>query len=177
MTGFITLDDAKEHLVVLDDVDDALIQRLIDAATRLAEARTGYVALQRSESFLFDGFGRQLELRMRPVDVDSLAVTYLDGDGAEQVFTDIRAIEKNGTIRILPAIGFCWPRTACAAGVVTVEATVGLGSTANAITAETPDNIKHAVRLCVGSWYQDREIGPIPDAADELLDDERSRRV
>jgi hypothetical protein len=38
MPGFITLEDAKAHLVVLDDNDDDLIQDLIDAASKHAEA-------------------------------------------------------------------------------------------------------------------------------------------
>jgi hypothetical protein len=35
MTGFITLEDAKQHLVDVPDDDDALVQRLIDAASKL----------------------------------------------------------------------------------------------------------------------------------------------
>jgi hypothetical protein len=126
MTGFITLEDAKQHLVDVPDDDDAAVQRLIDAASSYAEGRTGYVAVQRDESFLFDRFGRQLELRLRPVDLATITVSYLDGNGSSQAFTDFRTIEKHGTIRILPAIGFRWPIPVCAAGAVTVDATVGL---------------------------------------------------
>jgi hypothetical protein len=68
MPGFITLADAKAHLVVLDENDDGLIQDLVDAASKHAEARTGYVAEIREETFLFDRFKRHLELRLRPVD-------------------------------------------------------------------------------------------------------------
>jgi uncharacterized phiE125 gp8 family phage protein len=177
MPGFITLADAKEHLVVLDETDDALIQRLVDAASKHAEARSGYVAAIREEVFVFDRFARHLELRLRPVDADTVALTYLDGNGAPQSFTDIRVIVKNGTTRVLPAIGFCWPSVPCAEGVITVTADVGLAEDDAAISAATPDNIKHAVRLCVGSWYRDREVGAVPEAADLLLEDERARRV
>lgn len=177
MPGFITLEDAKAHLVVLDTKDDALIRRLIDAASKHVESHIGYVALERDETFLFDGFGRHLELRLRPVDATSIAVQYLDGNGDTQTFTDIRKILKNGTTRILPAIGFCWPCVPCAEAVISVTATVGLGADDTAASAIAPDNIKHAVRLCVGSWYRDREVGAVPEWADKLLDDERARRV
>ena len=177
MVGFITLEDAKAHLVVEHDLDDAVIQRLIDAASKVAEARTGYVALTREEQFLFDRFGRQLELRLRPTDAESVAVAYLDGNGDNQPFTDVRVVTKNGTTRIVPAIGSAWPGTVCALGAVTVTANVGLGETEAAIAAATPENIRHAVRLCVGSWFEDREAGPIPDAAADLFDDIRARRV
>jgi uncharacterized phiE125 gp8 family phage protein len=177
MPGFITLADAKKQLVVLDEIDDGLIQDLVDAASKHAEARTGYVAENRAEIFLFDRFTRHLELRLRPVDADSVALQYLDANGDLQSFTDIRVIVKNGTTRVVPAIGFCWPCVPCAEGVITVTADVGLGADEAAISAAAPANVKHAVRLCVGSWYDDREVGAVPQAAGDLLEDERARRV
>lgn len=178
MAGFIGLADARAQLRPDGIDDDPLIQSLIDAASAHVERLTGYVAATRvGEAFRFDRFGRQLELRLRPIDPDTIAVSYLDGNGDAKVFADIRVVEKNGTTRILPAIGFCWPEPVCAPGAVTVTATVGFGATDQDGAAAAPDNVKHAVRLLVGSWYDDREAGPVPAAVNGLLEDERARRV
>jgi uncharacterized phiE125 gp8 family phage protein len=177
MAGFISLADAKAHLVVEHDADDALIAGLIDAASAHAEARTGYVAETRTESFVFDRFGRELELRARPINADTIAVSYLDGTGELQPFTDFRAVQKHGTVRLVPAIGSCWPATACTPGAVTITADVGFGATEEAGAPDAPDGLKHAVRLCIGSWYLDREAGQIPAWVNPLLEDVRARRV
>lgn len=172
MAGFITLEDAKAHLRIDDGEDDTTIQSLIDAASRHVERMTGYVAEQREESFSFDFFGSQLELRLRPIATETIEVSYLDGNGEEQPFTDVRVIEKNGTVRVLPAIGSCWPGAACAGGAVSVTATVGFADTAAA-----PDTIKHAVRLCVKAWFDGCAEEELPPAVGMLLDDERAQRV
>ena len=178
MAGFIGLEDAKAHLVAVPDDDATLVQSLVDAAAAHIERRTGYVAASRAdEAFSFDRFGRQLELRLRPVDPESIAVSYLDGDGTEQVFTDIRVVEINGTTRILPAIGHSWPTPVCAPGAVTVTATVGYAATDADGAPAAPDTLKHATRLLIGSWYQDRESGPVPETVALLLDDERAKRA
>lgn len=173
MPGFLSIDDAKEHVVVENDSQDELLQRLINSAGRHIEARSGYVSNEREESFSFDRFSRQLELRLRPVKPDTIVVKYLDGDGEEQTFTDFRVVTKNDTTRIVPAIGHCWPSTPCGLGMVTVTATVGFA------TPETsaPENLRHAARLMVGIWFRDREDAEIPDAVYDLIDDERARRV
>jgi uncharacterized phiE125 gp8 family phage protein len=177
MPGFISLADAKAQLVVENDTSDELIQRLINAAGAHIERQVGYVAEQREEIFAFDRFTRQLELRLRPVDPDSIAVTYLDSNGDEQTFTDFRVTVKNGTTRIVPAIGFCWPRSACTPGAVTVTATVGFADSEAEAADDAPETLRHATRVCVCSWFQDREAGPIPEAVCLLLDDERARRA
>ena len=122
MVGFITLEDAKAHLRLDTSDEDALVQRLIDAASAKIETATGYVAVAREQTFAFDRFERQLELRLRPI--------------------------------------------------------------AEAISAATPEAIKHAARLCVGHWFANREavnIGNIstelPLSFADLVEDDRLRRV
>ncbi|MDE8651887.1 head-tail connector protein, partial [Novosphingobium album (ex Liu et al. 2023)] len=177
MAGFISLADAKAQMRVDSSDEDATIQRLIDAASRHVERLSGYVAGQRSETFRFDVFGRQLELRLRPVDLESIEIRYLDASGAEQTFTDFRATEKHGTVRLVPAIGACWPSAACAVGAISVSAQVGFALDEDGAAPDTPDHVLHAVRICVASWFLDREEGPVPQTVIDLLDDDRARRV
>lgn len=177
MPGFISLADAKAQLRVTSSSEDALITSFINAASLQVEKRCGFVAGQRDETFTFDRFGRQLELRLRPVDLDTIEVVYLDPNGDEQSFTDIRVLEKDGTVRIVPAIRTCWPTTACTPGAIKVTANVGFEVIDDDGAAAAPENVKHAVRVCVARWYQDREQGPLPNAFFELLDDDRATRV
>lgn len=177
MAGFISLADAKAQVRIETSEEDALIQQLIDAASVAVERRSGFVAGERDETFHFDGFGRALELRLRPVQVDTITISYLDIAGESQVFTDFRVVERHGTIRILPAIGNTWPSAICFPGAVTVTATVGFASTDEAGAADAPANVLHATRVCVAKWFNDREEGLLPPAFDQLLDDERLRRV
>ena len=177
MAGFISLADAKAQLRVLHDSEDGLIQSLINAASKHVERLTGYVAGQREETFSFDRFARQLELRLRPVVADSIVLAYLDSAGAWQDFADLRVALHNGTTRVLPAIGARWPASACGPGVILVTADVGFVVSDTGEAEDVPDNIKHAVRVCVASWFQDRAEGPVPQAFHDLLDDDRARRV
>lgn len=177
MAGFISLADAKAQLRVRSAGEDALIQDLIDAAGLAVERRSGFVAGEREETFHFDGFGRALELRLRPVQINTIAITYLDSAGESQALTGFRVIERHGTIRILPAIGSTWPTSTCAPGAVTVTARVGFTTTDEAGAADAPANVLHAVRVCVAKWFNDREEGLLPPAFDQLLDDERLRRI
>ena len=177
MTGFIGLSDAKAHARITSDREDGLVQQLIDAASRQVERITGFVAATREARFDFDRFGTALELRLRPVNLATIAVTYLDGEGQEQSVAEVRAIERNGTLRLFPAIGASWPVTGCYAGAVTVTAQVGLGATDEDGAPDAPEDIRHAVRLCVAAWVDDRAEGAIPQAVHALLDDERLRRL
>lgn len=177
MAGFISLADAKAQMRVTHSAEDALIQRMIDAASRQVQRITGYVAGEREETFRFDSFDRQIELRLRPLDPATIVVSYLDPLGDEQEFTGFVTAEKNGTVRLVPAIGEAWPCTACVPSAVTITASVGFAYTEQDGAAGAPDDVKHAVRLCVASWYADREEGAMPPVALSLLDDERMRRV
>ena len=156
MAGFISLTDAKAHLRVLHDDEDAGIQSLIDAASELIELETGYVAEEREEEFAFDRFDRVLELRKRPVDTETIEIGYLDAEGEGKSFTDFRTFVKQDTVRIVPKAGHVWPRTLCGTGAVTASATVGFGATAEAGAAAAPETVKHVTRLLAAYWYDNR---------------------
>ena len=125
MAGFISLADAKAHLKIEYDEEDALIGGYIEAASAFVERETGHVAETRTEAFAFDRFGCGLDLRLRPVAADSVEVSYLDADGEEQAFADVRLVEKNGTLRVSPAIGSNWPTASRGISTIIVEASVG----------------------------------------------------
>ncbi|QIG80104.1 head-tail connector protein [Stakelama tenebrarum] len=183
MSGFISLDNAKFQLrLEADDTSqDVYLADLIATAGKRIEKKTGFVCPQRiDEAFVFDGFEKELRLPLRPVDPDSIAIAYIDSSGETSSFADFRVFVRNGYTRIAPAFGKCWPATWCAPAVVTVTADVGF---VDEDDAAIPDDLKHAARLMLGSWYENREEAvfgsarSLPDGAAALLEDERSRRV
>jgi uncharacterized phiE125 gp8 family phage protein len=153
----IGLADARAQCAVESDEHDAMLAALIVAATAWIEERTGYVAGAREEAFRFDRFERELELRRRPVDLETIAVAYLDGDGGEQPFTDIRAVLKDGTVRVTPAIGSAWPAAACGPSAITLTADVGFADSDEMGAADAPEPLRQAARLLVGHWFANRE--------------------
>jgi uncharacterized phiE125 gp8 family phage protein len=185
MSGYITLAEAKVQVSVDHDEHDSLITGMISAGAGHIEDTTGFVCPKREdEPFVFDRFGRELVLPLRPVDADTIVVSYLDGDGAPQTFAEFRTYERNGLLRIAPGIGHSWPSVPCARGVITVTADVGWP----AATAETPvpcqATLKRASLLCVGTWYANREgvvvgtiVNTLPDGFAALLEAERLRKV
>jgi uncharacterized phiE125 gp8 family phage protein len=168
MPGFISLADAKAQLRIEQTDEDALILRLIDAASAHVEELTGFVAgVREGATFVFDRFERELEIRQRPVSVESIAVSYLDASGDTQTIGEVRVIEKHGTTRILPAFGASWPAPACTAGAVTVTADVGFADGEDG-AAEAPEDIKQAVRLCLAHWFANREAVNVGNIVNEL---------
>lgn len=177
MAGFISLADAKLHLRVDGPDEDSLIAALIAAAGVEVERTVGLVAPARPHIFQFNCFAQFLELRLGPVDLDTIEISYLDLNGDQQSLADFRAVAQDGVVRILPAIGSSWPAAARAIGAISVTATVGYIVTEETGAATAPAHVKHAVRLCVGSWFSDREAGSVPLAAIHLLNHDRNRRI
>ncbi len=181
MAGFITLGDAKAHLRVLEDNEDALIQSLIDAASREIENITGFVCEAREqEQFAFDRLRGELRLPLRPIDDETISITYLDGQGDQQQFTDFRAFVRNGLTRVVPAPGHAWPATLVTGGAVTLYADVGFAEGA----PEIPANLAHACRLLVGHFFTNREAAvtgtiatELPLAVTNLLAPDRPRQL
>lgn len=181
MTGFITLADAKLQLRVDYTDEDVIIQKHIDAASRHVEDVTGYVAPVRSgQIFRFNCFENELRLPLRPIDLETVAVSYDDTDEVEQSFADFRTIEKNGFTRLVPKFAKSWPSASSVlAGTVKVTADAGYDED----DADCPEDLKHAVRLLVGHWFLHREAVSsstkitLPIGVATLLDPDRARRM
>ena len=158
MTAPITLAEAKENLrLEADDTsEDTLITTLIAAASAQIEA-VGVVCGQREETFSLEGFDASIILPLAPVDIATVAISYLDSDGVSQELTGFRVATMAGLARIYPpSVG--WPSTLA----VTITATVGYADGA------VPGNVKAIALLLVGHWYANREAVVIGGAGDTV---------
>ena len=178
----LSLDEAKLHLRVDGDDEDALISSLITTSRMHVETALGLVLITQNWRWQADCWPRNqiVELGLRPVQsVGDVSVR--DAAGVATVLdpstyvVDIAA----GTARLSSREG-CWPTPGARLGGAQVDFTVGYGSAA----ADVPEAIRQALKLLVAHWYEVRapvEVGTIaariPDTVSELLMPFKVRRL
>lgn len=190
----LTVVEAKNHLRVDIDDDDAYIADLITVARRTCEKLTARKLIattvdQVVEYIPVGGYmNRWVRHNLTPCDpgwypshvepvklelspVLSLVGLYWTGaDDAEQSLdaTSLRLIRRDGAYWIKPADGVEWPTHA---HDVRVRYVSGYGADATKV----PPTIKHAMRLLIGTWYDTREsivdgtVSELPDGVRRLL--------
>lgn len=187
----VSLAEAKLHLRVDFDEDDALILALISAARQAAETLTGRQFIKARWRLVLDRFPVPHGMACSPEDSFSLpdhafllfkcpvqavvSIQYLDMGGLQQtlesnLYTLDAACEP---ARITPIFGATWPVSLPQIGAVRVTFDAGYGS-----ASDVPEGLKSWIKLRVGSLYAHREemsvlsrgrIDPLP-FIDGLLD-------
>jgi uncharacterized phiE125 gp8 family phage protein len=156
----VTINEAKAHLAVTFNDDDALINSLIPAARRQIEHYTGHILLQRQLTRSVDRFDQYLELHHRPiVSVDD--IDYVDEHGEAQSYGDFVAQVDRFPARIHPALDGSWPST-WSHGGINVTYTAGYSA------AEVPEDLKQAILMLVAHWYTNREAVNVGNIVNEL---------
>ncbi len=174
----VTRDDIKNHLRYDGDDENDLLDILVAAARDHMEGYngvTGRAFITQTWTAGYDCFptGRRLPLPISPV--QSASVSYFDSNNAEQTFTDFSVVEDDrGPFLYLNQTSNGWPATYERPDALTVTMVAGYGDTA----ASVPQAIKHALRLMVGHWFENREaviigngvtIMEVPKTVDMLL--------
>lgn len=171
---FVSLADVKAHVVVDTDDDDALIEGYIQAATLLAEDRTGRVLLAADFEYRADRWCDPLVIPVAPVR-DVTEVRYLDEDDIERsldagawyhVVTDVGA-----EIRFTDA--FQAPSLSSRPQGIRVSFAAGFDIPDVSGSGDDPDLQQNhmdrlIVMLLVGNWYLAREPVSLGGQADEI---------
>lgn len=121
----ISLADAKAHLRVLHDEDDASISALIEAAVDDIESRTGRLFRSSTVVHTRNGFPDGPLVLPRPPVTAVSSVAYIDTAGDAQTFADFVADLSAIPGTIQPAPGSAWPSTQDRSESVTVTYTAG----------------------------------------------------
>jgi uncharacterized phiE125 gp8 family phage protein len=160
----ITLAEAKMHLRVDHTDDDALIARLVAAATQHVSPPTGWLGrslgVQTLElsmvSFHEQCRGNLIALPFRPI-VEVESVKYLDQDGAETTLaTDQWRIVDDHMVA--PVYNGSWPAARRDHGSVKIRYVAGYPDTDGETPVRTvPEKAIVAILLYVGAWYENRE--------------------
>lgn len=146
----ITLEEAKEHLRVVEDDEDALIERLIAAARGMLEQRTNRRLMLQTIEFSPPGWGAFVVPTAPFVALGE--VTYTDASGAPQVL-DPSVLFVDTYVEPAAAVlawGQSWP-TVAPGTRPTIRAVVGYPS-ADAVPAE----LKAWMLLAITALYDNR---------------------
>ncbi|MES2903854.1 MAG: head-tail connector protein [Pseudomonadota bacterium] len=149
----LTLAEAKAQCRVLHDDEDALIARLVTAATRHVERALSLSLIERTYVLTLDSFSDAIELPRGPV-ASVTSLTYSDADGVTQTvsaadYTVDLVSRPQWLVRNSSA---SWPATLDGVNVVSVQYVAGFDE----LPAEYED-LKHAIALLVGHFYANRE--------------------
>jgi len=157
----VTLSEAKQHLRVTDDADNAYITNLIVAARQAVESGESW-SLERSLinstwRLTLDGFAARvsvIELPRPPV-ASITSITYDDAANVAQTMASnrYRLLSDAEPARVMPVYNDEWPEAISYPGSVRITYVSGYGATA----ATVPQAIKQAVLLLVGDMYENRE--------------------
>lgn len=162
----VSISDARAHLRLVDDSEDALVESYIRAAREWVENYTGLVLVQREFVEHRDCFGRFIELYRHPIVPDSVSISYTDTSGASQSYAEpVYSIERRPA-RIYPALNGWWPSLGRNGGV---EITY----TAGFEEGEVPQALIQAILVLIGVWFENRSMAEIPAAAHSLCDQYR----
>ena len=168
----ISLAQAKAHLRVLDNSEDARIAGIIVGAREFVENCTGKILVRRSITEHRPRFGDVIHLEHRPV----VSITGINYTGADGVTATLPAgsffVTEGARVRIYPAAS--WPATH-RYGYVSITYVAGY------LPAEVPQSLMEAMYLLIGHWFDNREgvvVGTIasevPFAVDALCRQHRA---
>ncbi|MEA2897462.1 MAG: hypothetical protein QOJ84_3077 [Bradyrhizobium sp.] len=149
--------EAKAFLRVEHGDDDAIIAALIAAARGHVEALTRRALLTQSWRFVLDAWpadGR-LSLRMGPLR-SVIAARVFDAVGnADSIDLETFVVDAAANIVASP----CWslPLPGRATAGIELDVLLGYG----AVASNVPDALRHAIRLLVAHWYENRGLAAI----------------
>lgn len=164
----VTLADAKSHLRVDFDDDDALITGLINAAASHLDGYSGIVGralLDQNWEQNFSGFCTRMEL---PVGIASsvVSIKYYDSTNVQQTLSSSvyqLLTDELGSYVSLKSLQV-WPATYSRVDAVTVEWIAGYGATVDLV----PAALIVAMKMLISHWYENREAVVVNMTAEEL---------
>lgn len=146
----VSLAEAKRHLRVFHDDDDADITAMVAAAEAAIEGPYGIgIALSpQTWRLSLDHFPCEIIVPLGPVTAVT-SVAYSDANGSPATVSGLRLDLDSSPLRIWPARDTAWPETYCEPGVVKITFSCGY--------ATLPQDLRWAILLLVGHFYQNRE--------------------
>ena len=161
----VTLTEAKAHLRVEHDSENAYIFTLIAAATDEAERWTRRQFVTATWDEYLDAFPDTILVKHPPLQ-SVTEIKYVDTEGVPQTLADtlytVDAHSFKG--RIVPAFGLSWPSVRSVVNAVQLTYKAGYGDDA----ADVPAAIREAILLRVGGFYLNHEDVVIGTIATEL---------
>lgn len=146
----ITLAEAKAHLRILDDAENDTITALISMVTAAIEDYTGRALLERQKALYVQNLTACIQLPEGPVKtVDD--ITYTDPNGT-QATLDLASTSLRSKGRVIAELYIKdFPQTNGEPDSIEIKYTAGQAP------ADIPEPIKHAGKLLIGHFWENRE--------------------
>lgn len=151
----ITLEEAKDHLRVDGNDEDALISSLITAAREYCEGYQGRAYVTQVWEIVLDAFPQMPMVVPRPPLQSVCSIKYTNNQGVEATFDVENYIVDSDSEpgRIVLASGKSWPAVQLQpVNGVRIRFSAGYGD-----ATKVPASIKEAILLLVGHWHEHRE--------------------
>jgi uncharacterized phiE125 gp8 family phage protein len=152
----VTLAEAKAHLRLDTDADDAYVSALIGAARERVELFLRRALITQMFDYTLDGFPakRFMDLPRPPLQsVES--VKYIDTAGSLQTLAAESYVvdcASNEIGRVALAWNRFWPLTICSINTVVIRFIAGYGD-----AADVPQAIRHGILIEISNLYENRE--------------------
>ena len=173
-----TVAEAKAFLRVEHSDDDTIIAALIAAARGHVEALTRRALLTQSWRLVLDAWpaNGRIDLRMGPLRSVIAARVFDTANNAGTIDVETFVVDIAADVIASP----CWALPAPGRLTAGIELDVQLGY-GNA--ADVPDALRHAVRMLVAHWYENRSlvaagtVAALPAGVDALIAPYRVRSL
>jgi uncharacterized phiE125 gp8 family phage protein len=153
----VTVAEAKTQLRIDTSTDDTLIGTYITVARQSLEKLMRRAFITQTITLKYDKFPSVIYLP-RPPAISVTSIQYVDTDGATQTWGasnyDVDISSAPGNIQ--RAYNIDWPDIRDQANAITIVYTAGYGA-----ASDVPEEIKLAIKLLVGSFYENREATTI----------------
>jgi len=166
----VTLAQAKADLREDRDIEDALIESLVMAATDFMEAPNGAIG----KAFITqtwrisvpcpDRLGR-IELPITPAQsIES--ISYFDAEGGERSanVSDFNFYGEEDWAYIAPKSGKAWPALMGQLDAITITYRAGFGDS----EGDVPASINRAIRMLVVHWFENKGVAIVGTSVSEL---------
>lgn len=168
----VTLQQLKEHVAIAHTDDDALLERLLQAAVSAVERKLWSKLVTQTWDFYFDSFASPIRLPFPPCQ-SVVSLKYRDNNGTLQTLatTVYEAGDDNGVGIVRLAYNQTWPTCRGHYDDVVIRATVGYGP-----PEDVPAELKLAICQTAANAYEFREtyleanrIVELPQGVDSFL--------
>jgi uncharacterized phiE125 gp8 family phage protein len=163
----ISLAEAKAHLRIDANDEDALLGSLITAARMVVERTLSLALITESWSLYLDGWPRSgtIVLPIQPVQVVTAVRVYDPDDTSSTVNSETYSIDVlSEPARLVLSAGAVQLSPARLLNAFEVAFTAGYGDEAS----DVPQPIRHAIKLLVAHWFEHREPVVLGAAAQEV---------
>lgn len=171
----VSVDEIKAHCRITSTVEDTYLETLINAATEHVEQITGRKLVSQTWKLLLDEWPGDAEITLPFGECSAVSsIKYTDSDAVETTWSDSDYVVDTDSVpgRVVIGYGLSWPSVELLhVNPIVVEFVSGYGG-ADAV----PAALKHATKLLVGHWYENREpvvlgtiVANIPLTVDRLI--------